>query len=126
MVINSTNNNNTNNHLSSKPNLLNTKRSRHMTLEIQTLEWDKHKYVTGLNRLMGSQSSCHHSRISNDNTYITYGCTIIYLVCSQLVKTLYFAARFPPDTMFTPYNLMQLSIQKWLIQKTAWVENAKC
>jgi hypothetical protein len=54
-----------------------------MTLEIQTQAWDKHKHVVGLNRLMGSQPSRHHNRISNDNTYRTYEFTIMYLVCSQ-------------------------------------------
>jgi len=42
-----------------------TKRPWHMMLEIQVLTWDRHKNVVGLNRLMGSQSSCLHNWISN-------------------------------------------------------------
>jgi len=48
MVINSPNINKTNNHLLSKLNSRNTKRSRNMTLEIQVLAWDRHKHVAGL------------------------------------------------------------------------------
>jgi hypothetical protein len=47
MVINSTNMNKTNNHLSS---LLNTKKI--MTLEIQVLAGYRHKNIMGLNQLM--------------------------------------------------------------------------
>ena len=41
MDINSTNINKTNNYLTSSLNSLKTKRSRHVTLEIQVLAWDK-------------------------------------------------------------------------------------
>ena len=44
MVINSTNINNTSNHLSNK--LLNKKREGHiMAMEIQVLTWDRHKHI---------------------------------------------------------------------------------
>ena len=36
---------------------LNIKRPSHVMLEIQILAWDRHKDMTGLNWLMGSQSS---------------------------------------------------------------------
>ena len=41
MDINSTNINKTNNYLTSSLNSLKTKKSRHVTLEIQVLAWDK-------------------------------------------------------------------------------------
>jgi len=37
------------------PQSINTKTPQHMTLEIQVLAWDRHKYVRGLNQLMGYQ-----------------------------------------------------------------------
>jgi len=46
----------TNRTITSHHNALRTrKRPRHMTLEIQTLVWDRHKNVAELNRFMGSQ-----------------------------------------------------------------------
>jgi hypothetical protein len=49
MVINSTNINKANNHLL---NPLNTQKiPQHMALEIQVLDWDRHKYVVGLNQI---------------------------------------------------------------------------
>ena len=39
-----------------------------MMLEIYFLVWDRHKYVAGLNRLMGSQLSPLDNWIFNDNT----------------------------------------------------------
>jgi hypothetical protein len=44
MIINSTNNNKTNNYLSSEL-IENKKNPRHMTLEIHVLPWDRNKYV---------------------------------------------------------------------------------
>jgi hypothetical protein len=44
--------------------------NRHMTLKIQVLPWDKHKNMTGLNRLMGFKLFPFDKWIFNDNTYI--------------------------------------------------------
>jgi hypothetical protein len=55
MLNNSTNINKVNIHPS--PQLIEfKKRPRHMTLEIQVLDWDMHKNVAGLSQLIGSWS----------------------------------------------------------------------
>jgi hypothetical protein len=54
MVNYSTNINTTNNHLSTQL-IKHKKWLRYMMLEIQVLSWDRHKYVTELNLLIGSQ-----------------------------------------------------------------------
>jgi len=58
--------------ITSQHNSLNTNMTttRHMTLEIQVLDWDGHTIVAVLNLLMGSQLSPLDSWISNGNTYI--------------------------------------------------------
>ena len=61
MVINSTNINKTNNHLSSK---ITQKRRQHVTLKIHILAWDKHNNVAGLNQLIRSQPSPHDNWVS--------------------------------------------------------------
>ena len=66
MVINSTNINKTNNQLSFELTEL-KKRPQQMKLEIQVLAWDRHKYVAGLNQLMGSQ----RSNLDNWNLFIS-------------------------------------------------------
>ena len=67
MVNNSININKTNNLIS--PSHWTQKRPQNLTLEIQVLAWDRHKYVAGLNRLMGFQPSHIDSWISNGKTY---------------------------------------------------------
>jgi hypothetical protein len=41
-----------------------------MLMEIQVLVWDRHKYVVGLNQLMGSQPPHLDNWISNGNADI--------------------------------------------------------
>ena len=45
------------------------KRPRHMVLEMQILDWNRHKNMAGLNRIMGTQPSHLDNLISKGNTY---------------------------------------------------------
>ena len=70
MVIYFTNINKANNDFSSQLNSQNTKKSHHMTLEIQVQAWDMHKNVSRLNWLRGSQHPHFDNWVSNAYTYI--------------------------------------------------------
>ena len=69
MVNNSTNINKTNNLLWPSPNEKKAKRPRHMVLEKQILDWNRHTNMAGLNRIMGTQPSHLDNLISKGNTY---------------------------------------------------------
>ena len=62
MVINSSNINNTNNHLNWTHRTQN--RPRHMTLEIQIMAWDRHTDVAGLNN---KSSICENKTLGKAN-----------------------------------------------------------
>ena len=68
MVSNSTNINKRT--ITSHRNSLNTKKTTRYDVRNPGLAWDRHKNITGLNRLMRSQSSLLDNWISNSNTYI--------------------------------------------------------
>jgi len=64
VVNNSTNVNKTN-----KP-LKKRKRPQHLALEIQVLDWNRHKNMTGINQLMASHPSHFDTWILNNKTDI--------------------------------------------------------
>jgi hypothetical protein len=74
MDNNATNINKTNTHIS--PQLTeHTKSPRHMKLKIQVVVWDRHYYVAGLKRLMGS-----HLLIIGSPTAITIRNLYIHII----------------------------------------------
>jgi hypothetical protein len=56
-----------------------TKKTRHMTLQIQVLALNRHTIMTGLNRLMGSQPFPLYIM------YVIYEDSLIYLLMSVLL-----------------------------------------
>jgi hypothetical protein len=48
-----------------------------MALKMQVLPWDRHKYVVGLNRLMGSQHFPHNHNPINKCLTLPHFCAIL-------------------------------------------------
>ena len=71
---------------------LSTKRPRHIAFNIQALTWDRHKNVTSLNRLMGSQS------------LLIIGCPTTILDINKLYKTCIDSLSFKKPNAITKMN----------------------